>query len=58
MKTPFYDRIILKDECKAIRGKYEQRIVAENVTLNHKTEHNFTASRYSNTYQVLQSLAS
>lgn len=49
MKTEFYDRIMLKDECKAITGKYEQNIVVENVTFNRKAEHNFSVSQYSNT---------
>lgn len=36
MKTAVYDRIMLEDECKAIRRKYEQSIVVENVTFNRK----------------------
>lgn len=48
MKTPFYDRIMPEDECKAIRRKHGQSIVLENVTFNRKTEHNFIASPYSN----------
>lgn len=45
----FYDRIMLEDEYQAIRCKNEQSIVLENVTFNRKTEHNFIASKYSNT---------
>lgn len=48
MKTLFYDRIMLEDECKAITRMYEQSLVVENVTFNTKTEHNFIASRNSN----------
>lgn len=46
-----YDRIMLADECIAIRHRNEQSIVVENVTFNRKTEHNFIASQYSSTYQ-------
>lgn len=52
METTFYDRIMLEDECKAIRRKNEQSIVLENVTFNRKTEHNFIASRYCNTWRA------
>lgn len=48
MKTSFYDRIMLEDECKAITRTYEQSLVVENVTFNTKTEHNFITSRNSN----------
>lgn len=52
METIFYDRIMLEDEYKAIRRKNEQSLVLENVTFNRKTEHNFIASRYSNTWRA------
>lgn len=42
-----YDRIMLADECMAMRHRNEQSIVVENVTFNRKVEHNFIASQYS-----------
>lgn len=52
MKTSFYDRIMLEDECKAITRMYEQSLIVENVTFNTKTEHNFIASR--NSYRAVR----